>query len=221
MIIICTQNIHKLRDIRSSMRDSESIYTLNTPPLFFRLTRLTRTNRKVFLVFPSKEFTDLLNYLGRWLCRMEWFCQVCQCIGRGGRWFCLFLFRHVHTIFSNYIVVFCLRAKRYFVNMYYVRKRIEWPVLTIQCQTICVNNIREYFEHVDDEKLHLLITEAITSIKRVEEKGLKEMLKNTCLNMYFNEICYKFISGNGLKRIVVNYEKENPVSEFVGFPALD
>lgn len=92
---------------------------------------------------------------------------------------------------------------------------------TIKCQSISEEAITNYFCDVKNERLRLLINEANNSIKRIEGKGLQELLNNTCLNIYIDQTSYEFKSGNGKKLIVINYENDIPVTQFVGFSIMD
>lgn len=140
---------------------------------------------------------------------------------RVGQWLWMFLFPQLQNIYVNNLLVFSLRLRRYVVAIIYGSERHLMPVSTIQCKSISEQEIRTFFGDVSNDRLCVLINEAINSIRRVEENSLQQWLKNTCLNLYIDNTCYKFKSGNGRKLIVVNYENENPVTEFLGFPEMD
>lgn len=133
-----------------------------------------------------------------------------------------FTVQQVPNIYVNYLSfissrISCLVALRIYDSM-------TMPGKIIRCPYIDEDTIREFFdnefsEHVD-KRLHVIINEAVSSILEVVNRGLQELLKNTKLNIYFDTQSFCFKSGNGRFLIVVNYEDETPVTEFIGFPAM-
>lgn len=157
----------------------------------------------------------LAVYKGKYLA------MIPQYIIRVNEWLWPFLIRQVQS-YAYFLVVFTLRPWRAVVSILTLyRKRNSIQESAITCKIISEHEIRTHFGDVTNDRLSVLINEAINSIKRVEEKGSHTWLQNTCLDMYVDEKCYRFKSGSGRKHIVVNYENECPVSEFVGFPTMD
>lgn len=140
---------------------------------------------------------------------------------RVGQWIWLFLIPQFRNIYTNCLIGFSIRLRRYAVAIICGRDRHSMPVSIIQCKSISEQEIRTFFGYVSNDRLRVLIYKAVTSIKRVEEKCLQDSLQNASLNLYIDRTCYNFKNGNGRKLIVVNYENDSPVTEFLGFPAMD
>lgn len=132
-----------------------------------------------------------------------------------------FIIQHDYSLKDLVFISLMLWSVLSFINKRYRKRKNLKHGCATYCNSMNEHEIRSFFGDVKNDRLCLLIKEAIRSIERVKGKGFQELLKNTSLNIYHDENVYNFKSGNGRNLIVINYENEIPVTEFLGFPSMD